>query len=73
MKEISLERTCSVFMLCFTAASTLFLKMNDLVIEKDDDTYTTIENTGEIHDEQRETQKDTTVIIGEKRRTLTIK
>jgi len=47
--------------------------MNDLVMEKDDDTYTTIENTGEIHDEQRKTQKDTTVIIGEKRRTLTIK
>ncbi len=59
-------------MLYFNAASTLFLKMNDLVIEKDDDTYTTIENTGEIHDEQRETQKDTTVIIGKKRRTLTI-
>lgn len=59
-------------MLYFTAASTLFLKMNDLVIEKDDDTYTAIENTGEIHDEQRETQKDTTVIIGKKRRTLTI-
>lgn len=60
-------------MLYFNAASTLFLKMNDLVIEKDDDTYTTIENTGEIHDEQQKTQKDTTVIIGEKRRTLTIK
>ena len=59
-------------MLYFNAASTLFLKMNDLVTEKDDDTYTTIENTGEIHDEQRETQKDTTVIIGKKRRTLTI-